>query len=342
MTSRLIATLGLASLLVGPSYADDKPGTRAPATSAPSAKELVKQAIEAASKDDLARGIALAEQALKGSPDDREALFLLGVLSINQADEAKGKAEKVALFHKSSDAFARLRARYKEFSPQEAEFAAGARLGDARALALEGKPGPALAAVKGLLAEGFDRFEAIEAEPDFAPVLKLPEFAAEFRAGIVAGVDYAMARSKSFPFDFELKDTDEKPVALADYKGKVTVVDVWGTWCPPCRKEIPHFVDLLKEYRGRGLEVVGINCNEEGSPAEVRKTIKDFAKEQKIDYRCLLNDDKTESKIPGFQGYPTTLFLDRAGKVRLTLVGYTPKARLEAIVAKLLGEGPKS
>jgi thioredoxin-related protein len=60
-------------------------------------------------------------------------------------------------------------------------------------------------------------------------------------------------------------------------------------------------------------------------------------------YRCVINneDDRTEGKIPGFQGYPTTLFLDRTGKVRLTLVGYTPKAKLEAIITTLLAEPAK-
>src|SRR6185312_1739167 len=147
-----------------------------------------------------------------------------------------------------------------------------------------------------------------------------------------------MSQTKSFPFDFELKDTDDKTVALADYKGKVTIVDVWGTWCPPCRKEIPHFAELSKQSKDKGLEIVGINCKEEGTRDEVKTTIKAFAKENKIEYRCVLNDDKTEAKIPGFQGYPTTLFLDRSGKVRLVLVGYTPKAKLEAIITTLLAD----
>ncbi len=51
-----------------------------------------------------------------------------------------------------------------------------------------------------------------------------------------------------------------------------------------------------------------------------------------MSYKCLLNDEKSEHKIPGFRGYPTTLFLDRSGKVRMSLFGYTPKAKLEVIV----------
>ena len=57
-----------------------------------------------------------------------------------------------------------------------------------------------------------------------------------------------------------------------------------------------------------------------------------------MNYPWVLNDDKTEEKIPDLQGYPTTLFLDRTGRVRLKLGGYTPMARLDAIVATLLAE----
>ena len=58
-------------------------------------------------------------------------------------------------------------------------------------------------------------------------------------------------------------------------------------------------------------------------------------------YRCVLNDETTDKKIPGFLGYPTTLFLDRSGRVRMMLVGYSPKVRPEAIVTTLLAEAAK-
>ena len=70
----------------------------------------------------------------------------------------------------------------------------------------------------------------------------------------------------------------------------------------------------------------------------MKKTVNDFIAANKIPYPCLVNDETIESKIPEFEGYPTTLFLDRAGKVRLKLMGYQPLARLEAIAATLLAE----
>ena len=340
MMSRLFGTLGLASMMVGLALADDKPPAQSPST-----RDLVKQAQEAAS-DNLPKGITILETALKAAPDDREALYLLGAMSAFRGEQSQDKAERVATFRKATDSFARLRKLYPKSTPYEKAFFERSRLVEARTLALEGKPAESLAAIKAAMAGGFDDFDAIQSEDDLESVRKLPELkglidsAYEAKVSQVKkGLAAEMAGQKTFPFDFELKDTDEKTVSLADFKGKVTIVDVWGTWCPPCRKEIPHFVDLYKTYKAKGLEIVGINCNEEGSRDEIKKTIKDFAAKNRMEYRCVLNDEKTEAKIPGFQGYPTTLFLDQSGKVRLTLVGYTPKARLEAIITTLMAEG---
>ena len=337
MTSRLLAAFGLAALMAGLAHAQDKP----------SVKAQVKEAIEAAN-DDIPKAISIIEKALKEAPDDREAVYLLGAMTAVQGESATDKAERIALFHKSTAAFAKLQKLFKDLTPYEKMFKARSQVGEARALALEGKTRESLAAIKSAMAEGFNRVKVIESEDDLESVRKLPEFktlmAENYKAQLAQAkkeVAEELPQAKSFPFDFELKDIEEKTVSLADYKGKVTIVDVWGTWCPPCRNEIPHFVDLYKEYKDKGLEIVGINCNEQGSRDEIKKTIKAFAKEYKIDYKCLLNDDKTESKIPDFQGYPTTLFLDRSGKVRLSVIGEQPKAKLEAIIAALLADSAK-
>ena len=337
MTCRLLATFGLAALMVGLASAQDKP----------SAKVQVKEALEVA-KEDIPKAITILEKALQGAPDDREALYLYGAMTTVQGEQAKEKAERIALFHKSTATFAKLRKLYKEPTPYEKNFGVRSQVNEARALALEGKAKESFDLMKQAKAEGFDASSAIESGEDFASVRKLPEAKAMIEADYKVQLAEAkkevaeeLSQAKPFPFDFELKDTDDKTVSLADYKGKVTIVDVWGTWCPPCRMEIPHFVDLYKQYKDKGLEIVGINCNEQGSRDEIKKTIKDFAKETGIPYRCVLNDDKTEGKIPGFQGYPTTLFLDRSGKVRLTLVGYTAKAKLDAIISTLLADSAK-
>src|SRR5581483_2476707 len=130
---------------------------------------------------------------------------------------------------------------------------------------------------------------------------------------------------------------------LDDVPGKLVIVDVWGTWCPPCRKEIPHFKELLTRYRDRGVNMVGINyeraTDEQGKPVseeDMKNTIKKFLKEHQVPYTCLIGDDRTKEQIPDFEGYPTTLFLDRSGTARLKLVGYHSLADLDAVIMKLL------
>ena len=145
------------------------------------------------------------------------------------------------------------------------------------------------------------------------------------------------AAPQSFDFSFALPDLEGNTVSLANFKGKVVIVDVWGTWCPPCRMEIPHFVELQKKYRDAGLEIVGINY--ERVPADQwRDTIKKFVEENGVTYTCVIGDAATQQSIPNFNAYPTTLFVDRAGKVRQTLVGAHELSVLEGIVGPLLAE----
>ncbi|WP_435021426.1 TlpA family protein disulfide reductase [Tundrisphaera sp. TA3] len=343
MRVRPFAPFAMMGLMIGLACAEPTPPQAAKAAPADekSAKALLKQAMEAADNNDMTKGIALAEKAVAASPSDRESLFILGAMTQLHADSVKDKAGRIALFRRSSEVLHKLADVYKDLKPQEQMFLARSTYGEARAAALEGKPKEAVALIKKLVDDGLDDADMIDGESDFESIRGLPEYA-ELKAGLLKAMKESVAKelaeSKSYPFDFSLLDMDDKPVKLADYKGKVTIVDVWGTWCPPCRKEIPHFVELYKDLHDKGLEIVGINCNEGDDKAEAKKTVKAFIAEQKIPYKCVLNDEKTESKIPDFQGYPTTLFLDRTGKVRLTLVGYTAKPKLDAIIGALMAE----
>ena len=72
---------------------------------------------------------------------------------------------------------------------------------------------------------------------------------------------------------WQLQSLEGKPVQLADFKGKVVVLNFWATWCPPCRAEIPDLVSLQQQYAARGLVVVGISMDE-GGPAGVASFVK--------------------------------------------------------------------
>lgn len=139
-----------------------------------------------------------------------------------------------------------------------------------------------------------------------------------------------------FPFTFRLPDINGKQVDLKTLKGKVVIVDLWGTWCPPCRKEIPHFVRLKTRYGRDGLEIVGVNFERTNSRSEAVRLVRKTHSQLKMNYRCVLGTDEIESQVPDLRGFPTTLILDRSGEVRAKLVGYHSYEQLEEIVKPLL------
>jgi thiol-disulfide isomerase/thioredoxin len=140
-----------------------------------------------------------------------------------------------------------------------------------------------------------------------------------------------------FPFTFSLTDIDGKKLDLKALKGKVVIVDLWGTWCPPCRQEIPNFVRLKKTYGGDGLEIVGLNFERAvKSRRDAIWLVKRMHAQLKMNYRCALGTEEIEQQVPNLRGFPTTLILDRDGEVRFQLVGYRSFEELEGIVVPLL------
>jgi thiol-disulfide isomerase/thioredoxin len=312
-----------------------------------SPKEAVQQALDL-SKNDPTKAIAILESALKTWPGDREMLLLLSVNLVLEGEKAVDKGKRSAMLHKSFAAFSEIQRRFPMLNQAEKSFQLRIEYGEVRALALEGKSAESFAILKELMTSGAGDFDSIETIDDLKPVFEMPEFQELAESLYVPKLAEAkkqvaedMVALKPFRFEFKLKDLDGKEVTLAEYKGKVTIVDLWGTWCPPCRREIPHFVALAKKYKDQGLEIVGINCNEVGSAEEIKKTVSDFVKAFKIEYKCVISEDGIEEKVPGFQGFPTTLFFDRTGKIREVFYQSEPKSKLEAAILLLLEEGAK-
>ena len=247
---------------------------------------------------------------------------------------------------------------FPDLNPPEKQVVAQSLYNEACALAKAGKSADALASLKEATEFGFLDLNQIQNDEDLESIRGVEGFAAIADAVKVKVEEEAEKERKrvqerivvikdevekevddftGFPFDFTLNDLNDKPVSSADFKDKVLIVDIWGTWCPPCRREIPHFVELLKNHQAEGLEIVGINYENE-APDEAKKTIQKFVDENKMTYTCLIGDEATQAKVPEFGAFPTTLFIDRTGKVRMKLVGYTELAKLEVIAAKLLSE----
>lgn len=146
-----------------------------------------------------------------------------------------------------------------------------------------------------------------------------------------------MAQTVPFKFDFQLRDISGESLHKSEFQGKVLIVDIWGTWCPPCREEIPHFIALHQRYASAGLEIVGLN-KENGSPEAQAQKVREFRDKFGIPYRCAIITDRIMAQIPDFEGFPTTLFFDKRGKLRLMYVGYHELRELQAVVENLLAE----
>jgi thiol-disulfide isomerase/thioredoxin len=138
-------------------------------------------------------------------------------------------------------------------------------------------------------------------------------------------------------FDFSLTSIDGKPLRKSDFLGQVLIVDIWGTWCGPCRMEIPHFVELHRKYADKGLRIVGLN-QERVPPGQAAETVRKFVAEQKVPYPCAIVTPEILRSIPNFRSLPTTLFFGRDGSPRGIEMGALQLAQIEAMVKPLLEE----
>jgi thiol-disulfide isomerase/thioredoxin len=129
---------------------------------------------------------------------------------------------------------------------------------------------------------------------------------------------------------WELKDPDGKLVKSSDFEGKVVILDFWATWCPPCKAEIPGFIELQKQYGEKGLVVVGVSLDEQG-PAVVKSFITQFG----MNYPVVMGDAKIVQDFGGIRAIPTTFIIDRSGKIVARHIGFAPKETFEKKIIPL-------
>jgi cytochrome c biogenesis protein CcmG/thiol:disulfide interchange protein DsbE len=130
--------------------------------------------------------------------------------------------------------------------------------------------------------------------------------------------------------DFTLTDMDGKKVNLADYKGRPVLINFWATWCPPCKQEIPAFIDLQDKYRDQGFVVLGVSTDD---PADA---LKQFAAEYKMNYPVLQGTEELMNEYGPIWAIPVSIFVKRDGTICKKHMGPATKEDFERDIKALL------
>ena len=159
------------------------------------------------------------------------------------------------------------------------------------------------------------------------------------RAPAAPGAPGAMVALTPLVLNTELKSVNGPPIKLSNYAGKVLVVNLWATWCGPCRMEIPELVKFHKEYRAKGLEVVGLSTeNPEASAEGVRRFVQEYKMEYPVGW---VTADVAIALMQGRDAIPQSFVIARDGRILKRFVGFsaaaTPQQMRDAIEEALKG-----
>ena len=135
----------------------------------------------------------------------------------------------------------------------------------------------------------------------------------------------------------ELQALDDKSFRLADFDGKVIVVNLWATWCGPCRREVPDYEKVRKEFADREVEFIALTTED---PVAERKRVEKFVRDFNFGFRIGWADGATARTIMnGRQSIPQTLVVDKHGQIVSHWRGYSPvesRNRLKQAIEKAL------
>ena len=135
--------------------------------------------------------------------------------------------------------------------------------------------------------------------------------------------------------DFTLETVGGEEITLSDLRGKVVLVNLWASWCPPCRAEMPAIESIYQANKDKGLEVLAVNTTYQDDA----QAAADFARSFGLTFPILLDRDGRVSKSYQLQALPTTFFIDRQGIIRSVVPGGPMKESLiQSKIADLLEE----
>ena len=120
----------------------------------------------------------------------------------------------------------------------------------------------------------------------------------------------------------ENKASSGDPIKLANYSGKVLVLNLWATWCGPCRMETPELVKLHKEFQSRGVEMIGLSTEDPEASAE---SVSDFIREYKVDYQIgWATREVAQTLMQGRSSIPQSFVIARDGRIVKRFIGFRP------------------
>ena len=123
--------------------------------------------------------------------------------------------------------------------------------------------------------------------------------------------------------DAENRAATGSPIKLANYSGKVLLVNLWATWCGPCRMETPELVKLHKEFEGRGVEMIGLSTED---PEASEESVSDFVREYKVDYQIgWATREVAQTLMQGRTSIPQSFIIARDGRIVKRFIGFNPQ-----------------
>jgi peroxiredoxin len=139
--------------------------------------------------------------------------------------------------------------------------------------------------------------------------LKLNDSAFEFSNQVVI-------ESDSRAPDFTFPGLDGKMVSLSDHKGKVVLVNIWATWCPPCVDEMPSMEKLYQNFKGENFEILAVSIDEAGL-----KAVAPFMKKTNLTFPALIDSEGAINAVYGVTGVPESFIIDKQGILIKKIIG---------------------
>jgi peroxiredoxin len=116
--------------------------------------------------------------------------------------------------------------------------------------------------------------------------------------------------------DFTFPGLDGKMVSLSDYKGKVVLLNIWATWCPPCVEEMPSMERLYQKFKGQNFEILAVSIDEPGL-----KVVAPFMKKSNLTFPALIDSEGAIKAVYGITGIPESFIIDKQGNLIKKIIG---------------------